>query len=237
MCTPGCFREPGGPLGRHARPRARVDVGPGGAAVQRRPLLGSSAFSASYAAAPPTRGERLADICELFGLYLLVVDLRVDGASALLDDGPAPVGADGLAEPGRRRWTAAHELVHHLFADEYHTELGVAASRDQRERAIEAFAGEFLLPTADVERTVRPVAGGAQADIRDCLIGLAGTYPVFLGSGHQQGRQCRRAAAGPAPGTADEVPLLGDLHRVLRAEPMEDQRPVRPAAAPISVGE
>ena len=56
----------------------------------------------------------------------------------------------GQAEPGRRRWTAAHELGHHLLRDAYHSDVGVSATASERERVIDAFAGEFLLPEADI---------------------------------------------------------------------------------------
>lgn len=115
----------------------------------------------------------MADVAEQFALYLVVVDLDVDGASLLLDGfGVSVLG--GKADPGRRRWTAAHELGHHLVQDAYHSDVGVAASRDDREQIIDRFAAEFLIPETDL-RSAWP-AHATDADIRRVLVGLAGAY-------------------------------------------------------------
>jgi transcriptional regulator with XRE-family HTH domain len=113
-----------------------------------------------------------ADACEHFGLYLLVVDRDADGASLLGERfGVAVVG--GRAEPGRRRFTAAHELGHHLLGDAYTSDLGVATSSDEREAVVDAFAGELLLPAPAVH-----AAWGRAGPARDRLVWLAGTFRV-----------------------------------------------------------
>jgi hypothetical protein len=61
--------------------------------------------------------DDLVDFCAEWGRYLLVVDRDGDGASAQVDDVPG-IGAavvGGRADPGRRRFTAAHELGHHIL--------------------------------------------------------------------------------------------------------------------------
>lgn len=93
----------------------------------------------------------LADVLEHLGLYLTAVDEAAEGASLLLQGFGVAV-ISGQAQPGRRRWTAAHELGHHLMQDEYHTDAGVAAARDEREQLIDQFVEEFLLPAADMHR-------------------------------------------------------------------------------------
>jgi Zn-dependent peptidase ImmA (M78 family)/transcriptional regulator with XRE-family HTH domain len=113
-----------------------------------------------------------ADACEQFGLYILVVDRDADGAS-LLDErfGVAVIG--GRAEPGRRRFTAAHELGHHLLGDAYTSDLGVATSSDEREAVVDAFASELLLPVSAAHAAWE--RGGS---VRDRLVWLAGTFRV-----------------------------------------------------------
>jgi transcriptional regulator with XRE-family HTH domain/Zn-dependent peptidase ImmA (M78 family) len=116
----------------------------------------------------------LADVCERFGLYLLVVDRDADGASMLLDElegvGAAVIG--GQADPGRRRSTAAHELGHHLFGDAYSSDVGV--SSDDRERVIDAFVREFLLPAA----AMRLDWPADSEQHWTALVRVAGTYRV-----------------------------------------------------------
>lgn len=126
-----------------------------------------------------------ADACEQFSLYLLVVDRDADGAS-LLDErfGVAVVG--GRAEPGRRRFTAAHELGHHLLGDAYTSDLGVATSSDEREAVVDAFASEFLLPASAVH-----AAWDRGGPVRNRLVWLAGTFriswSVVVGTARREG--------------------------------------------------
>jgi hypothetical protein len=89
----------------------------------------------------------MAQVCESLGLLLLVTDIPGDGASVTGDGfGVAVVSRRG--EPGRRRATAAHELGHQLLGDPYSSDLGVHASRGEREALVDAFAAEFLAPAA-----------------------------------------------------------------------------------------
>lgn len=106
--------------------------------------------------------------CERAGQYVLVSDLPGDGAS--LVDGDLGVSVvSRLADPGRRRATAAHELGHLVLGDEYSADLGVSTSREERERVIDAFAAEFLLPSGVLERVVT-------GDLRGELIRLSAVF-------------------------------------------------------------
>ena len=59
----------------------------------------------------------MADVAERFNLYLVSLPGDVDGVSLFLDGyGVAVIGGD--AASGRRRWTAAREIGHHLLQDE-----------------------------------------------------------------------------------------------------------------------
>lgn len=158
----------------------------------------------------------LAGVCEAFGLYVLPVDRDAEGASLALDGfGVAVVGAQ--REPGRRRWTAAHELGHYLLGDAYSTDVGVAASERDREAVIDAFAGEFLLPEAAVR-----AAWGVAGDDRARLIDLAGRYRLSW-SATVQGACAAGVLTGPdARALRADTPTRGDFQLVLGADPLAD---------------
>lgn len=116
----------------------------------------------------------MAEVCERLALLVLVVPVDAEGAS-LREDGYGVAVLGDRADPGRRRATAAHELGHHLLGDEYSNDIGIAASRDEREQVIETFAAELLLPESAVEHA------GAQTDsltLRDALVRVAARWRV-----------------------------------------------------------
>jgi Zn-dependent peptidase ImmA (M78 family) len=89
--------------------------------------------------------ETLMDFCERAGQFVLVTEIPGDGAS-VVDGDIAGAIVSLRGDPGRRRATAAHELGHLIVGDEYSSDLGVHASRAEREAIIDAFAAELLLP-------------------------------------------------------------------------------------------
>ena len=114
--------------------------------------------------------DSLVEFCERAGQYVLVTELPGDGAS-LVDGDVAAAVVSVRGDPGRRRATAAHELGHLVLGDEYSSDLGVHASRAEREALIDAFAAELLLPTGVV------AAGpGNDTRSREWLIRLAADY-------------------------------------------------------------
>lgn len=117
----------------------------------------------------------LADVAAACGLWILVIDGPVEGASITPDVGLGAAVLGEAADPGRRRFTAAHELGHHLLGDEYSSDVGVAASRDERERHIDAFAQELLLPSQVVRAAL---AGVPTEGIRDVMIDISARYRV-----------------------------------------------------------
>jgi len=114
----------------------------------------------------------LAALCEQLALLVLVVPVDAEGASLREDTYGVAVLGD-RAEPGRRRATAAHELGHHLLGDEYSSDVGIAASRDEREQLIEAFAAELLLPESAVRSAVRDRPTDER---RDVLVSVAARW-------------------------------------------------------------
>jgi len=115
--------------------------------------------------------DALMELCERAGMFVLVTELSGEGAS--LVDGDLAVAVVSLhGDPGRRRATAAHELGHLVIGDEYSSDLGVHASREEREAIVDAFAAELLLPTQALHGAVdekRPA-------LRSELVKLAATY-------------------------------------------------------------
>ncbi len=104
------------------------------------------------------------------GQFVAVVDMPGDGAS-LIDGEIAAAVVSVTGDPGRRRTTAAHELGHFVLQDEYSNDLGIHASRDDREKVINSFAAELLLPAA----VVKQHAVGNSCS-REELIRLAAIY-------------------------------------------------------------
>jgi transcriptional regulator with XRE-family HTH domain len=117
----------------------------------------------------------MSDVCEQFGVLVLVTDIPGEGAS--ITDGQVGVAvvAD-RQEPGRRRATAAHELGHQVLGDEYSADIGVAASRSDREAIIDAFAAELLAPV-DAVAAAWP-ASPDEAVCRAAAVQLAARYRV-----------------------------------------------------------
>ncbi|MEU2616081.1 ImmA/IrrE family metallo-endopeptidase, partial [Micromonospora sp. NPDC007271] len=110
------------------------------------------------------------DVCERAGQWVLVTDLPGDGAS-LIEGDIAVAVVSTTGDPGRRRATAAHELGHLIIGDEYSADLGVSASRAEREAVIDAFAAELLLPVQAI------AAAGARGTVsRDQIVSYAARY-------------------------------------------------------------
>ncbi|GGK79380.1 transcriptional regulator [Sphaerisporangium melleum] len=137
----------------------------------------------------------LADLCERCGQYLMLTDLPGDGASAVDGDVAAAV-ISMTGEPGRRRTTAAHELGHLVLGDEYSSDLGVHASRDEREAVVDTFAAELLLPVKVVAD-----AHGKHGSTRSALVHLAAEYRTSWSLA------LRQARAAEVIGKADEATL------------------------------
>ncbi|MER7441277.1 helix-turn-helix domain-containing protein [Micromonospora avicenniae] len=114
--------------------------------------------------------DSLMDVGERAGQWILVTDLPGDGAS-LVDSDLAVAVVSTTGDPGRRRATAAHELGHLIIGDEYSTDLGVSASRADREAAIDAFAAELLLPAQSIA-----AATADEPASRDQIVAYAARY-------------------------------------------------------------
>ncbi len=142
--------------------------------------LPSSASTAEEAAAKVRRllgyedGEPALDLvgrAAEIGLLIFSWDCGpadADGASVLLDRGGVAV-VNGDRQIGRRRLTAAHEIGHYVFADEYSTDWNVIdASASRTESLIDRFARALLLPSGALASRWR---GGEQTRISAVLTG------------------------------------------------------------------
>jgi Zn-dependent peptidase ImmA (M78 family) len=161
----------------------------------------------------------MADVVERLGLFLTVVDEAAEGAS-LLQDGYGVAVIGGEAPPGRRRWTAAHELGHHLLQDEYHSDVGVAAGRDERERQIDRFTEHFLLPVDDVGDAWRQA--GAPAEPRPVMLALAATYRLSWSAVVRRVRALELIDVEEARRQRANTPTRGDFLAVLGEQPVPD---------------
>jgi Zn-dependent peptidase ImmA (M78 family)/DNA-binding XRE family transcriptional regulator len=125
--------------------------------VSRTPVDLASA-EAAVAAADAIRqelalGDGPIDLLEVsgrLGLYAFLLDLEedeVDGAYLALEKGGVAV-INGRNEPGRRRFTLAHEIGHYLAQDEYSADSSIGTSTSDKESLIDVFAIHLQLPSA-----------------------------------------------------------------------------------------
>jgi transcriptional regulator with XRE-family HTH domain/Zn-dependent peptidase ImmA (M78 family) len=151
----------------------------------------------------------MAEVCERAGQFVLAAEVPGEGASAI--DGDVAAAVVSLnADPGRRRATAAHELGHLVLGDEYSNDLGVHASRPERENVIDEFAAEFLLPS--------PVLAsiGASGVSRGQLVEVAARYRVSWSLALRQAvrsgvldAESQRAMARSRPTRSEFLDALG----------------------------
>lgn len=166
--------------------------------------------------------ETLMRPAEEVGLLYAVIELdgEKNDEGASLNEGDFAVAIlNRQSDVGRRRATAAHELGHVLLGDEYSTDIGVHASKQEREAVVDAFASEFLLPTAVLELH----SAGLQ---RPDLVELAARYKVSWSLAIRQAVHAEAISerdakdwAGGSPTHAEFMDALGwapqpDLERV-----------------------
>jgi Zn-dependent peptidase ImmA (M78 family) len=161
----------------------------------------------------------MADVLEHFGLYLTVVDEVAEGASLLLEGFGVAV-ISGQAPPGRRRWTAAHELGHYLMQDEYHSDAGVAAGRDERERLIDQFVEEFLLPATDMRQIWKNGEHGKTP--RAIMIDLAASHRMSWSAVVNRARHLGLIEQDEARRQKADSPVRGDFLAAHGTQPVPD---------------
>jgi Zn-dependent peptidase ImmA (M78 family)/DNA-binding XRE family transcriptional regulator len=103
----------------------------------------------------------LGEVAEQLGVLCFALplgDRGGDGAYLSISDVGVAV-INGNTEAGRRRFTLAHEIGHHVFADEYSTDLSVADVGSEMERRINGFAVHLLLPRGSLTERWRTLSG------------------------------------------------------------------------------
>lgn len=162
----------------------------------------------------------LMSVCAQAGQFVLVVDLPGEGAS-LVDDDVAVAVVSKQPDPGRRRTTAAHELGHLVLGDEYSSDLGISASRADREHLVDAFAAELLLPADVIAEAVIP---GAE---RDGLVRLAATYRTSWSLAVRQAVRAKVVDPGLASRWCAVAPTRAELMESVGWAPQTDLESVR----------
>lgn len=165
----------------------------------------------------------LVEVCAHFGLWLCPLELPVDGLSATPEPGFG-VAVIAAGDPGRRRATAAHELGHHLSGDNYSSDASIPHSQADRERLIERFTAEFLLPRSAARRRLVDIP---VEERRDALVALCTDYRVSW----SLGRAVCVDTGLELPPSVSGNPTDEDFLRVAGAKPEEDLAPGRMARA------
>jgi transcriptional regulator with XRE-family HTH domain len=164
--------------------------------------------------------ESMMDVCERAGQQVLVTELRGDGAS-LIDGDLAVSVVSTSGDPGRRRATGAHELGHLITGDEYSSDLGVSASRQEREDIIDVFAAELLLPTEVLRES------GEADRHRALLVRLAATYRTSWSLTVKQARQSGVIDRHEARQLTASRPTRAEFMDAVGWEPLPDLESVR----------
>jgi Zn-dependent peptidase ImmA (M78 family)/transcriptional regulator with XRE-family HTH domain len=164
--------------------------------------------------------DSMMSLCEKAGQLLLLADLPGDGVSAI--DGDIAAAVVSLrGEPGRRRATAAHELGHFLLGDEYSSDLGVSASRAERETIVDAFAAELLLP---VQAVAAATGDGA---VRTRLVRIAAVYRVSWSLALRQAESADLIDATERRRLSQSTPTRVEFRQAVGWAPEHDLESVR----------
>jgi len=165
----------------------------------------------------------LVEVAEQAGQLILATGIPGEGASAV-DDDVAVAVISTHPDPARRRATAAHELGHMLLGDEYSSDLGVHSPRDERERVIDAFASEFLVPSR-VPGSIKP--HGTLDETRHELIRLAARYRVSWTLAIRQAALSGVIDDGTQSSLARRVPTRAEFMKAVGWAPQPDLESVR----------
>ncbi|MFI7462890.1 helix-turn-helix domain-containing protein [Nonomuraea sp. NPDC049646] len=166
--------------------------------------------------------DSLMSVCERLGQLVAVVEVPGEGAS-LVEGDMAVAVVSKHGDPGRRRATAAHELGHLIVGDEYSTDIGVHASRDDREAIIDAFAAELLLPV-EAFRAAARTDGAAR---REDLVVLAARFRASWSLTVRQAVEAGAVTRGVAKEMRRRNPTRAELMEAVGWAPQPDLEAVR----------
>ena len=129
-----------------------------------------------------------------------------DGASVLLDRGGVAV-VNGDRHLGRRRLTAAHEIGHYVFADEYSTDWNVLDTPASRtEEIIDRFARSVLLPSGALRER-----WGAGEDTRTDAVLIGHEFRVDMSTLARRIRELELASSTEVATVRDTVTRKADI--------------------------
>lgn len=144
------------------------------------------------------------------GLLWYSEDLGEDAGDGACVEVTGPAGGrtgvaivNGVSEPGRRRWTLAHELGHFLMGDAYAAEHPAGDTEQQ----INAFVAHLLMPRQGVESIWRELEG---AGARRVALALAATYRTSWSSACNQLRNLDRISQQLRTHLVADRPTRGD---------------------------
>ncbi|HEY0191552.1 MAG TPA: XRE family transcriptional regulator [Kofleriaceae bacterium] len=165
------------------------------------------------------------NVVERLGLFAFVLALDQDvGAPAegsyvaLARGGVGLISAAG--QSGRRRFTIAHELGHHVLADQYAPEWVLGAGSSEREKIVNAFAIHFLMPREAV--TARWMKHEGAKDPRPAAIRIAAEFGMSWSAAcaqlerlgyltHRQYAQLEAAVPGSVDFVEQQVVIRDDV--------------------------
>jgi Zn-dependent peptidase ImmA (M78 family)/transcriptional regulator with XRE-family HTH domain len=156
----------------------------------------------------------LVRVVERLGLYTFVLpidgrsDSKIDGSYVALRRGGVALIADS-SDSGRRRFTIAHELGHHVLADQYAAEWVVGVGATEREKIINAFAIHFLMPRPAVVQRWQQLDG--HADPRGAAVRLAVEFGMSWSAACAQLERAGCLTSGQYDALARQKPTSFDL--------------------------
>lgn len=146
---------------------------------------------------------------EQLGLYSVAEDRGPDLPEGTYQDiGSGGIAwIDGRSPAGRRRFTLAHELGHHVLEDEYRLDWDVQS--EETEKVVNAFAIHLLLPRHGVLRCWGELAR-QELDLRSRAIWIAARYGVSWSAACAQLRRLGALTAEEQSILVSRPPRLGD---------------------------
>lgn len=164
-------------------------------------------------------------VSETVGLYSIVEDLGPDLPEGIYRP-VASVGIawiNGRAPTGRRRFTLAHELGHHVFQDEYAVDWPETGD-EGTERIINAFAVHLLLPRMGLKRRWEELAND-YAEPRDRAILIAAEFGASWSATLAQLRRIGLLSLPEQNAFLQEQPRRGDYVGLATAFPEDISAP------------
>lgn len=164
-------------------------------------------------------------VSEMVGLYSIVEDLGSDLPEGIYRpvDSVGIAWINGRSPTGRRRFTLAHELGHHVFQDEYAVDWPETAN-EGTERIINAFAVHLLLPRMGLKRRWGELASD-YAEPRERAIVIAAEFGASWSAALAQLERIGLLSLPDQKSFLQEPPRRGDYVELATAFPEDISAP------------